>query len=102
MQEAYSLYSGPDVQGTHSLYSDAWWGLGDSVAPGIPGLDCPLDSQFLPTSNFWSGYRTEYDEAVCVFERNTEVPARRHFDWRDAYYSAIPGTELVVRTLVPV
>ena len=106
MQEVIVTYSGNSPAGNVLNYADSAGLFGTRSRGLLPGVDCPQTAYFLDTflySENENGYRT-YENAICVFEHNTNSPLRRHraYGYSGAFYGGLVGSVLVVRTVVSI
>mgnify|MGYP001793790442 CR=1 FL=1 len=104
IQEAEAWYSGYTPARMHMNYLDAYWGLGYSKYEMVPGVDCPNIATFLNNTQFLdTGKPQKIRNSICLFEVNTGIPLRRHYDNDFAggykFYGGMPGTALVLRTI---
>ena len=67
------------------------------LKPMRPGLDCPANATYFDAVNVSeTGSPKLSGNMGCLFERNLESPAWRHFQDGDTY--GRPGRELILRT----
>ncbi|KAF6249317.1 copper amine oxidase [Scenedesmus sp. NREL 46B-D3] len=102
LQEAYAGYGGPSPMQSHVQYLDSHWGMGAAYKELAAGLDCPGNAAFLDLPYSFNSGPLLQRNAVCVFELSLGQPLLRH--WADAggspaYYGAVQGSALVVRTI---
>ncbi|CAH1269396.1 AOC1 [Branchiostoma lanceolatum] len=78
--EAAAIYSGHDPKMLRSFFTDSGWSQGRSYEL-VRGVDCPNTAIFFDALHHrdTAGPR-RFKNAVCVFELNSRIPLRRHFD----------------------
>lgn len=104
LQEAEAYYSGFDMTQMATNFLDSLWGLGFSNYELVSGVDCPNTATFFNNVHFCDTDKPqEIRKAVCLFEMNTAIPLRRHFDNDHAggyrFYGGMPGSVLILRTI---
>ena len=104
LQEAAAFYTGFSPVPSYADYLDSAWALGRTFEL-TKGIDCPSTASYFDVIAFVdSGKVTKRKNAVCIFELNTGVPLRRHYELftGDGYYfyGGIPSTALVFRTII--
>ncbi|XP_001632737.2 amiloride-sensitive amine oxidase [copper-containing] [Nematostella vectensis] len=104
LQEAVATYGGYFPSQTSMNFLDASWRLGRSSYELVRGVDCPGHATFFDLTNFiGTGEEETMRNAVCVFELNTGIPLRRHYDNDFAgsykFYGGMVNTALVMRTV---
>ena len=102
-QEATAFYSGWSPMQMMTNYMDTAWGMGSSFEL-IRGMDCPEAATFFDVVHYKStGQPMKFKNAVCVFEMDTGLPLRRHFndDFEGGYTFAggLTTNVLVLRTI---
>lgn len=102
LQEASAFYSGYSPLQMFTEYLDTSWGMGHTVFELVRGVDCPESATFIDLVHHVDSPRPRrMKNAVCVFEYNTGIPLRRHFenDFEGGYkfYGGMPTYALVLR-----
>ncbi|KAI8520044.1 amine oxidase [Branchiostoma belcheri] len=99
--EAAAIYSGHDPKMLRSFFTDSGWSQGRSYEL-VHGVDCPNTALFFDALHHrdTAGPR-RFKNAVCVFEMNSGIPLRRHFDSDYAggydFYGGMVDHALVLR-----
>ena len=81
LQEAISFYTGysPYFRVANFVYGG--WTMGRRSLELVAGVDCPETSKFFDTLHFVDTNEPEViRNAVCVFEMDSGIPLRRHFE----------------------
>ncbi|KAK3752714.1 hypothetical protein QZH41_018684 [Actinostola sp. cb2023] len=83
-------------------YLDSAWAMGSSTFELVRGVDCPESATFVDLIHHVDTPRPRrIKNAVCIFEFNTGIALRRHFenDLRGGYefYGGMPSYALVLR-----
>lgn len=104
LQEAGAFYSGYSPFQMFTDYLDSAWGMGSSTFELVPGVDCPDTATFIDLVHHVDTPRPrKYKNAVCIFEYNTGLPLRRHFenDFTGGYtfYGGMASYALVLRSI---
>lgn len=104
LQEAEAFYSGFDPKGMQANYLDGYWGLGYNKFELVRGVDCPNTATFFDVVHFVNTDRPQkISNGICVFELDTGIPLRRHFEDNYAggykFYGGMAGSALVVRSV---
>lgn len=104
VQEAEAFYSGWSPKPLHTNYLDAAWNMGSMTFELLRGVDCPNTATFFDLIHFVGRKDpAKYKNAVCLFEQDTGVPLRRHYDtnFNGGYnfYGGMPGSALILRTV---
>ncbi|KAI8477680.1 amine oxidase, partial [Branchiostoma belcheri] len=104
LQEIGAFYSGHDPLMLSTFFLDTGWNMGSSHFELVPGVDCPTTASYLDVLHQKDSARPrQYKNAVCVFELNTGIPLRRHYesDFQGGYlfYGGMVDNVLVVRTI---
>ena len=102
-QEATAFYSGWSPMQMMTEYMDSSWGMGTSFEL-IRGVDCPESATYFDVTHFKdTGRPLHYRKSVCVFELDSGVPLRRHYDNNFAggfnFAGGVAGNVLVLRTI---
>ncbi|XP_066289273.1 LOW QUALITY PROTEIN: diamine oxidase [copper-containing]-like [Branchiostoma lanceolatum] len=99
--EAAAIYSGHDPKMLRSFFTDSGWSQGRSHEL-VRGVDCPKTAIFFDALHHrdTAGPR-RFKNAVCVFDLNSGIPLRRHFDSDYAggyeFYGGMVDHALVLR-----
>ena len=81
LQEAISFYSGYFPGQSSDNYLDSNWRMGFSNYELVRGIDCPSTATFFDHVHLVGfGGPKKVRNGVCVFELNTGMPLRRHYD----------------------
>ena len=104
LQEAAATYGGYYPNPSWDNYLDSNWALGTSSWEMVRGIDCPTTATFFDLVHMtWTGQPLTFRNAVCVFEMNTGMPLRRHYDsnYEGGYkfYGGMVNHLLVLRTV---
>jgi diamine oxidase len=104
LQELASFYSGDSPMFMHSLIFDSVVFLGREVFELQPGIDCPEHATFFDFVHFFLGKAFVFKNSVCLFEHDTGIPLRRHYETDHAgdyhYVQGMPDNALVLRSIV--
>lgn len=107
LQEAISFYSGysPYFMSANFVYGG--WAMGSKNLELVGGVDCPETSKFFDVEHFVDSNKPKtVKNAVCVFELDSGIPLRRHFetDGKSKYrfYGGSVSHVLVLRTITTV
>ena len=104
LQEAISFYGGYFPGQSSNNFLDSNWRMGFSNYELVRGIDCPETATFLDHVHL-IGFEVpkKVRNGVCVFELNTGMPLRRHYDnnFVDGYtfYGGMVKNALVLRTI---
>ena len=107
LQEAAATYAGYYPRPSWNNFLDGSWRMGMSSYELARGVDCPDTSTFFDLVHMigFEGPKT-FRNAVCVFELNTGIPLRRHYDNNFVngykYYGGMTNQVLVLRTIATV
>ena len=104
LQEAISFYSGYFPGQSSNNFLDSNWRMGFSNYELVRGIDCPSTATFFDHVHLVGfGGPKKVRNGVCVFELNTGMPLRRHYDnnFVDGYtfYGGMVKNALVLRTI---
>ncbi|KAL5004821.1 hypothetical protein ScPMuIL_018277 [Solemya velum] len=106
MQEITVLYSGYNPAARLLYYADSAGLFGTRFRGLLPGVDCPERATMIDSHLFAAneGGRKTFENALCVFEHNSEIPLRRHraYSRSGAFYGGLVTTTLVVRSIISV
>lgn len=107
LQEAIAFYAGDTPAAMQTKYIDAGWAMGTSNFELAPGIDCPETATFVDLYHYFDTDKpVQYKKALCIFEMNTGVPLRRHFDsdYKGGFnfYAGLENSVLVLRTVATV
>lgn len=107
LQEAISFYSGysPYFMAADFVYGG--WTMGAKTYELVGGVDCPETSTFFDVEHFVDTNHPEViKNAVCVFEMDSGIPLRRHFETdakgRYRFYEGLTNHVLVLRTITTI
>jgi len=106
LQEAISFFSGfsPYFMAANFVYGG--WTMGAKTFELVGGVDCPETSKFLDVVHFVDTDQPRViKNAVCVFEMDSGIPLRRHFETNGSgykFYEGLATHVLVVRTIITV
>lgn len=106
MQEIAVLYTGHSPAASMLYFADSAGLFGTRSRGLMPGVDCPEYATFVDTQLYTSnelGLR-RFENAVCIFEQNTQVPLRRHraYSRSGNFYAGLQDVTLVMRIVVSV
>jgi primary-amine oxidase len=101
LSDLYVPYHDPDPAWAFRTFLDsAEFGMGTTMTPLTPGVDCPSHGVLAPLGMPTDQARIEtIVNAVCLFERPTGTPEWRHAGGLGSIPPGEPGVELVVRTV---
>lgn len=108
LQEAISFYSGysPYFRAVNFVYGG--WTMGARSLELIGGVDCPETSKFFDATHFVDSNKPKtVKNAVCLFELDSGIPLRRHFETQGnngayEFYGGLVSHVLVLRTITTV
>ena len=81
LQEAISFYGGYFPGQSSNNFLDSNWRMGFSNYELVRGIDCPSTATFFDHVHLIGfGGPKKVRNGVCVFELNTGMPLRRHYD----------------------
>lgn len=106
LQEAISFYSGfsPYFMAADFVYGG--WAMGAKTFELVGGVDCPETSKFFDVVHFVDTEQPQaIKNALCVFEMDSGIPLRRHFETNGTWYKFYEGLAshvLVLRTIITV
>ena len=106
LQEAISFYSGfsPYFMAADFVYGG--WAMGAKTFELVGGVDCPETSEFFDVVHFVDTEQPQaIKNALCVFEMDSGIPLRRHFETngtRYRFYEGLASRVLVLRTIITV
>ena len=107
LQEAAATYGGYYPNPSWNDFLDSNWAMGMSSFEMVRGVDCPNTATFFDQVHMiMAGKPQTFRNAVCVFELNTGMPLRRHYDnnFNGGYtfYGGMANQVLVLRTVATV
>ncbi|KAL9971319.1 hypothetical protein ACROYT_G023830 [Oculina patagonica] len=107
LQEAAATYTGYYPSPSWNNFLDGSWGMGKSSYEMVRGVDCPGTATFFDLVHMIGlGGPKTFRNAVCVFELNTGIPLRRHYDNNFVngykFYGGMTNQVLVLRTIATV
>lgn len=106
LQEAISYYSGysPYFMAANFVYGG--WAMGSNTFELVGGVDCPETSKCFNVEHFVdTNHPRVIKNAVCVFEMDSGIPLRRHFETDGKgyrFYEGLANHVLVLRTITTV
>ncbi|KAJ3611180.1 hypothetical protein NHX12_021196 [Muraenolepis orangiensis] len=103
LQEAIAFYAGDTPVAMQTKFIDSGWAMGTSTYELAPGIDCPEIATFVDLYHYYdTDNPVRFKNALCIFELNTGIPLRRHFNTNYMggynFYGGLENTVLVVRT----
>ena len=107
LQEAAATYAGFYPTPSWNNFLDGSWRMGMSSYEMVRGVDCPNTATFFDLVHMIGVPKPlTFHNAVCVFELNTGMPLRRHYDnnFMGGYkfYGGMTNQVLVLRTVATV
>ncbi|XP_042312271.1 membrane primary amine oxidase-like isoform X2 [Sceloporus undulatus] len=104
LQDALAVYGSNNPASMLIRYMDISYGLGYSVFPLTQGVDCPYLATYLDRHYFVdTSLPVTHKNSICIFEQNTEVPVRRHYDRAQVpFYGGLVDAALVFRSITTV
>ena len=101
LQEAAATYAGYYPTPLWNNFLDGSFGMGKSSYEMVRGVDCPDTATFFDLVHMigFGGPKT-FRNAVCVFELNTGIPLRRHYEKN--FYGGMANQVLILRTIATV
>ena len=106
LQEAISFYSGFSPYFVTANFVYGGWAMGAKSFELVGGVDCPETSKFFDVVHFVDTDQPQViRNAVCVFELDSGIPLRRHFETNGSWYKFYEGLSslvLVLRTIITV
>jgi len=82
------------------------WAMGTKTFELVGGVDCPETSKFFDVVHFVDTDQPQViKNAVCVFEMDSGIPLRRHFETNGTgykFYEGLASRVLVLRTIITV
>ncbi|XP_071106934.1 putative amine oxidase [copper-containing] [Haliotis cracherodii] len=106
MQEIAVLYSGHSPASSMLYFADSAGLYGTRSRGLLPGIDCPDYATFQDIELFTSneGGMRKFENALCIFEQNTQLPLRRHraYSRSGAFYNGLLDSVLVIRIVISV
>lgn len=103
LQEAIAFYAGDTPAAMQTKYIDAGWAMGTSTYELAVGIDCPEIATYVDLYHYYDTDKpVRQRNALCIFEMNTAIPLRRHFnsDFQGGYnfFGGLENNVLVMRT----
>ncbi|KAJ6669449.1 hypothetical protein lerEdw1_008259 [Lerista edwardsae] len=101
VQDASAIYGSNSPASMLTRYMDVTFGLGFDAFTLIQGIDCPYLATYLDRHYFFdSALPLTRKNSICIFEQNSEMPLRRHFDnaW-NPFYGGLADSALVFRSI---
>ena len=107
LQEAVATYAGYYPSPSWNNFLDGNWGMGKSSYEMVRGVDCPDTATFFDLVHMIGlGGPKTFRNAVCVFELNTGIPLRRHYENNFVngykFYGGMANQVLILRTIATV
>ena len=107
LQEAAATYAGYYPNPSWNNFLDSNWKMGMSSYEMVRGVDCPNTATFLDLVHMiGAAHPQTFRNAVCVFELNTGLPLRRHYDNNFmggyTFYGGMTDHVLVLRSVATV
>ncbi|KAK3097716.1 hypothetical protein FSP39_012427 [Pinctada imbricata] len=106
LQEVAVMYSGYSPTAKLFNYADSAGLFGTRSRGLLPGVDCPAHAKFVDVVLYSAneGGMRSYQNALCVFEQNDNIPLRRHraYGRIGAFYGGVGTHSLVVRSILSV
>ena len=106
LQEAISFYSGFSPYFMAANFVFGGWAMGAKSFELVGGVDCPEMSKFFDVVHFADTDQPQViRNAVCVFEMDSGIPLRRHFQTNGTgykFYEGLGSLVLVLRTIITV
>ena len=104
LQEAAATYAGYYPNPSWNNFLDGSWRMGMSSFELVRGVDCPDTATFFDLVHMsGADIPLTFHNAVCVFELNTGMPLRRHYDnnFMGGYrfYGGMADQVLVLRSI---
>nr|XP_016847525.1 PREDICTED: 1-phosphatidylinositol 4,5-bisphosphate phosphodiesterase eta-1 isoform X4 [Anolis carolinensis] len=101
LQDAIAVYGSNSPGLMYNRYMDISYGLGSNLHTLIQGVDCPYLATYLDRHYFVDTSSPVTREAsICIFEQNTEVPIRRHYESGQApFFGGLVDSTLVFRSI---
>ncbi|XP_066477627.1 primary amine oxidase, lung isozyme-like [Tiliqua scincoides] len=101
LQEGSSTYGSNSPALMLTRYMDLSYGLGYHAFTLIQGIDCPYLATYLDRHYFFdSALPLTRKNSICIFEQNSEMPLRRHFDRaQNPFYGGLVDSVLVFRSI---
>ncbi|XP_070610231.1 amine oxidase [copper-containing] 3-like [Erythrolamprus reginae] len=99
LQDASIIYgsNSPTMMSVRSM--DMVFGFGSRMYTLTQGVDCPYLATYLDVHSFLdTSSPTIHKKAMCIFEQNSELPVRRHFESiQSPFYGGLSDSCLVIR-----
>ncbi|XP_066477628.1 amine oxidase [copper-containing] 3-like [Tiliqua scincoides] len=101
LQDASAIYGCNSPASMMTRYMDISYGLGYDASTLIQGIDCPYLATYLDRHYFFdSALPVTHKNCICIFEQNSEMPVRRHFDRaQNPFYGGLVDSVLVFRSI---
>ena len=104
LQEAAATYAGYYPFPSWNNFLDGSWKMGMSSYELVQGVDCPNTATFFDLVHMMGAAKPQtFHNSVCVFELNTGIPLRRHYDnnFMGGYkfYGGLAGHVLILRSI---
>ena len=106
LQEIIVLYAGHSPAASMLYFADSAGLFGTRTRGMVPGVDCPHHATFQDVELFTSNESgmQRFENALCIFEDNTQTPLRRHraYSRTGAFYGGLVDVVLVVRFIISI
>ncbi|XP_060089442.1 LOW QUALITY PROTEIN: membrane primary amine oxidase-like [Heteronotia binoei] len=101
VQDASALYGSNSPGEMITRFMDIAYALGKGAVSLTRGVDCPYLATFLDVHYFLdSSQPITRKNSICIFEKNAEVPIRRHHEHLlSSFYGALADSALVFRSI---
>ncbi|XP_053164983.1 membrane primary amine oxidase-like [Hemicordylus capensis] len=101
LQDASSIYGSNNPASMLTRYMDLGWALGIDIFTLTQGVDCPYLATYLDRHYFIdSSLPVTRKNSICIFEQNSELPIRRHYDSAQTpLYGGLVDSALVFRSI---
>ncbi len=105
LSDFVTLYQSASTPGpSRSSYTEIPYFFGLTSFELFPGVDCPKYATFFDFAHFFSFEPFKLRNSACLFEWNTGIPLRRHWetDFEGSYlfWHGMPGNALILRTVI--
>ncbi|XP_054849664.1 primary amine oxidase, lung isozyme-like [Eublepharis macularius] len=101
VQDATALYGSNSPGAMITRYMDLSFALGKGTSTLTQGIDCPYLATYLDSHYFLdSSLPVTHKNSICIFEQNSGIPIRRHYDQLlRAFYGGVVDSVLVFRSI---
>lgn len=106
LQEQFVAYGGFSGAG-QTVFMDSYYGIGLTSQSLRKGVDCPEVARYFPMSkSHLGGYQDMTEDAVCIFEEDSQTPEWRHTHANGTenrpHADGVRRSTLVIRTVATV